>query len=70
MEKELLVQNEFSGNSKQKRQPKMIAFRGPWRIRTAVRGFADRCLATRPRNLNSGVQKYKILQFLQQENSK
>ena len=25
--------------------------RGFWRIRTAVDGFADRCLATRPRNL-------------------
>ena len=25
--------------------------RGSWRIRTAVVGFADRCLATRPTNL-------------------
>ena len=26
--------------------------RGSWRIRTAVIGFADRCLATRPTNLD------------------
>ena len=25
------------------------SFRGTWRIRTAVYGFADRCLATRPK---------------------
>lgn len=25
-------------------------FRGLWRIRTAVDGFADHCLATRPRD--------------------
>ncbi len=27
-----------------------IRSRGSWRSRTAVHGFADRCLATRPRN--------------------
>ena len=27
-----------------------IFVRGSWRTRTAVHGFADRCLATRPRN--------------------
>ena len=30
-----------------KRRPK-TPFRGRWRIRTAVQGFADLCLATRP----------------------
>lgn len=42
----------------------LIAFnpRGSERIRTAVYGFADRCLATRPRNPfpYSGLQRYKI----------
>ena len=28
----------------------MRKIRGPGRIRTAVNGFADQCLATRPRN--------------------
>ena len=31
-------------------------FRGIVRIRTGVRGFADRCLAARPRRLISGEQ--------------
>lgn len=33
--------------------------RGLWRIRTAVDGFADRCLATRPRDpiFRKGVAK-------------
>ena len=31
--------------------------RGRWRIRTAVRGFADRCLATRPTDRFNWVAK-------------
>ena len=34
--------------------------RGHERIRTAVTGFADRGLATRPRDHVNGLQKYKI----------
>jgi hypothetical protein len=34
---------------KQKTNPEGLAFGGDERIRTAVRGFADLCLATRPR---------------------
>ena len=33
-----------------KKGRKISAFRGLWRIRTAVHGFADHCLATRPRD--------------------
>ena len=29
---------------------------GPEQIRTAVKGFADLCLATRPRNLDRGAK--------------
>jgi hypothetical protein len=38
----------------------LLIFRGHERIRTAVTGFADRGLATRPRDLVSGLQNYKI----------
>lgn len=31
-------------------QKKIGSLRGSWRTRTAVAGFADQCLATRPRN--------------------
>lgn len=36
------------------------AFRGFERIRTAVHGFADRCLATRPRNPIASAKIVKI----------
>ena len=29
---------------------RVVNCQGSWRIRTAVNGFADRCLTTRPRN--------------------
>jgi hypothetical protein len=35
-------------------------FRGPERIRTAVQGFADLCLATRPQDHFWSMQKYSF----------
>ena len=40
------------------------AFRGTWRIRTAVNGFADRCLATRPRNHSLQMVDHYIIASL------
>ena len=37
--------------------------RGLERIRTAVRGFADHCLATRPRDQKIELQIYKIISY-------
>ena len=37
---------------------------GSWRIRTAVNGFADRCLATRPRNHSLQMVDHYIIASL------
>ncbi len=41
----------------------VFIIRGLERIRTAVEGFADLCLATRPRDHNMWLQSYKYLLF-------
>ena len=38
-----------------------LFLRGRWRIRTAVHGFADRCLATRPTDRFQGANIGKFL---------
>ena len=45
---------------KQKTLNKVEGFRGVERIRTAVDGVADHCLATRPRHLIEGANVEKI----------
>jgi len=40
-----------------------VLFGGPERIRTAVRGFADLCLATRPQD-RFVIRKAKIIKFI------
>ena len=53
---------EYLKNKKDQQFQKLLILRGHERIRTAVTGFADRGLATRPRDL-IGLQNYKISQY-------
>jgi hypothetical protein len=45
----------------------MTAFRGTEQIRTAVKGFADLCLAPRPRYLIKKVQRVNIIRIKNSE---
>ena len=42
---------------------RIFGHRGSWRIRTAVDGFADRCLTARPRNLFCGCKVNTFIPF-------
>jgi hypothetical protein len=50
VDKALVQMRNLSLTTKKAALFNSTAFRGSERIRTAVDGFADRCLATRPRN--------------------